>query len=104
MASRVLRDMELRKYAGPFDWVYSNEEVVRHCLGDSFATFLDPRHLIKSGFAWGHKAFGAILGRGVVFPHHEPKTKDRVFFQRAVERFNKVAISGDRKLFLLVVP
>lgn len=104
LVSRVLRDLELRRYTGPFDWVYSSIDMVQQCLQDKFAAFLEPTNMVPSGKSWGHKVFGPMLGRGVVFPHHQPKTEDRVLFQRAAKRFQEVVRSADRKLLVLGVP
>ena len=40
--------MDLRKYAGPFDWLYSSADMIRHCLEDGFRAFLDRDQLIRS--------------------------------------------------------
>ncbi|CAK0848522.1 unnamed protein product, partial [Prorocentrum cordatum] len=62
LVARALSDLGFRRYAGPLDWVYSNTEMVRCCLKDGFAQFLETRNLVPSGSAWGHKAAGTPRG------------------------------------------
>lgn len=99
--ARILRDLRLRKYAGPFDWIYTNGEMVSHCLKDRFNTFMDIDELHEAGQAWGHRTYGAMMNRKVVFPHHRPGTDDRLHFQRSVERLLKILHAPERKLFIL---
>lgn len=91
---------ELRRYAGPFDWIYSSAEMVRHCLEDNFVTLLDPFQVVKAGASWGHRMYAKMLGRCVVWPHHDPKSKDRCHFTRSCERFRRVLLCPERKLFV----
>lgn len=103
VAARHLRDQGLRVFAGPWDWVYSNVPMLRHCLKDNFTKFLDPACLVSAGKAWGHTQYGEMLGRKVVFPHHRPKEEDdRRYFLRATERLRLVFASPKRKLFVCV--
>lgn len=97
----LLRECELRRYAGPFDWIYSNTAVVRHCLKDNFTAFLDVSQLHSAGKAWGHETYGPMIGRRVVFPHHEPRGRDRPHFEHCAERFRRVMVAPERKLFVL---
>lgn len=104
LVARILRDIGLRLYAGPFDWIYSSAQMVRHCISDDFSTFLDLDQLIglPPDKARVHDFYGKMMNRTVVFPHHEPRGKDRSYYKRNVQRFLKVLASPERKLFVLV--
>jgi len=104
LVARVLRDLDLRRFAGPFDWVYSSPQMVRDCLSNDFCKFLDADMLVAQGHSWSHREYSLLLGRGVVFPHHEPRVKDKEFFERSVQRFRLVMPSALRKLFVVVHP
>mmetsp|Transcript_8294 Transcript_8294/g.20970 ORF Transcript_8294/g.20970 Transcript_8294/m.20970 type:complete len:417 (+) Transcript_8294:61-1311(+) len=104
LVSRLLQDAGMRRYAGPFDWVYSSAEMVRHCLNDDFTAFLDRSDIIAAGKKFGHRRYGPMLKRGIIFPHHEPRGRDREFFMRTVARFRNILASSERKLFVLAHP
>lgn len=75
-------------------------------MAEDFASFLNPKQMpnVSGNRGAGHDKYGRMLGRGVVFPHHEPKNRDREFFQRAVERFGRVLHLPGRKLLVLAHP
>lgn len=100
--ARSLELMHWRRYAGPFDWIYSSAQMVRHCIEDDFVSFLDATELEKAGHAWAHRSYARMLGRQVVFPHHYPLDRDREHFQRAVRRCRQVLLSEERKLFVFM--
>lgn len=102
ITAEVLRDVGLRRFSCPFDWVYSSAEMVSHCLKDNFKTFLDQSQFVKSkgGALWGHKLYCKMLNRSVIFPHHNPRA-ERADFLRRVKRFQAVLKSSRRKLFVM---
>jgi hypothetical protein len=72
--SMILDQQGLRRHAYPFDFIFSSLAIVRHCIGDAFATFLD-----KSQYRQGdtimqaRHAFycsDAFLGTPVLYKHH----------------------------------
>lgn len=111
--ARVMQDLQIRRYAGPFDWVYSSAEMVRDCMANAFDTFLNTAQIqggssscSSSSDGVGHSKYGPMLKRGLVFPHHRPDTKDhdRILFERMAQRFRLVTSSARRKLFVLGYP
>lgn len=100
IVAEVLRDAGLRRFSSPFDWVYSSGEMVEHCLKDNFAKYLDTKQMVKTGHAFGHKHYSKMLGRGIIYPHHNPK-KDIEAFTRRVCRFRAVTKSKKRILFVM---
>eukprot|EP00446_Apocalathium_sp_SHHI-4_P008687 CAMPEP_0177165282 /NCGR_PEP_ID=MMETSP0367-20130122/7411_1 /TAXON_ID=447022 ORGANISM="Scrippsiella hangoei-like, Strain SHHI-4" /NCGR_SAMPLE_ID=MMETSP0367 /ASSEMBLY_ACC=CAM_ASM_000362 /LENGTH=512 /DNA_ID=CAMNT_0018611261 /DNA_START=62 /DNA_END=1597 /DNA_ORIENTATION=+ len=111
--ARVMQDMQIRRYAGPFDWVYSSAEMVRDCMANDFENFLDTDQIqggssscSSSSDGVGHSKYGPMLKRSLVFPHHRPDTKesDRILFERMAQRFRLVTASARRKLFVLGYP
>ncbi|GMI24030.1 hypothetical protein TeGR_g416 [Tetraparma gracilis] len=108
-ASQFLQDRGLRRYAGPFDWIFSSPGMVAHCVGDGFKKFLDrAEHFVAAGHGRGtagHRFYGAMVGHEVVFNHHDPvnQPRDYAYFVRCVERFQAVlSAANERILFLLV--
>eukprot|EP00440_Ansanella_granifera_P050459 gb/GFBE01054691.1/.p1 GENE.gb/GFBE01054691.1/~~gb/GFBE01054691.1/.p1 ORF type:complete len:356 (+),score=59.70 gb/GFBE01054691.1/:1-1068(+) len=98
-----LRDEGIRRYSGPFDWIYSSPAMVQHCISDGFATFLNVKHIQKAGNSYGHKVYSPMLNRAVIYPHHDPGHKDREEFARRVKRFKLVAASAKRKMFAICI-
>eukprot|EP00913_Durusdinium_trenchii_P010400 g9751.t1 len=94
--------MNLRRYAGPFDWIYTTAQLVRHCIEDDFECFLDLEQLYRHGQAWGHRRYCQMLKRQILFPHHRPADRDREHFQRTVQRWRQVVASEEKKLFVFM--
>eukprot|EP00438_Fugacium_kawagutii_P017986 Skav206738 [mRNA] locus=scaffold2729:110557:114459:+ [translate_table: standard] len=45
----VYRALQKRRYACPFDWIFSSPQMVTHCLQDDFRSFLDRAQLYDNG-------------------------------------------------------
>lgn len=101
----TLHNEGLRRYGGPFDWIYSNVPMIMDCLEDDFEKLLDQKLMLKraGGPGIGHKFYGPMLSDRtaipIVFPHHNPMTKDHKRFQVHSKRFLKVLQLGPRKFF-----
>eukprot|EP00913_Durusdinium_trenchii_P012028 g11300.t1 len=92
MTAQAMEHWNLRRWPGPFDWIFSGPEMVTHCLAEgrrgapggsrSFATFLDAsKYLAKPCNKAGHEVYSAMLQRDVIFNHHNPMLeKDYEFF------------------------
>eukprot|EP00811_Abedinium_folium_P036651 NODE_9340_length_1431_cov_3.224693.p1 GENE.NODE_9340_length_1431_cov_3.224693~~NODE_9340_length_1431_cov_3.224693.p1 ORF type:complete len:428 (+),score=114.53 NODE_9340_length_1431_cov_3.224693:91-1284(+) len=100
LVANTFRESGLRMYAGPFDWIYSSAEMVRHIIEDDFAAFLNLPELVYTGDAVGHRIYSEMLGRSVIFPHHDPRTKHRAQLVRQVERFRRILADDGWKLFV----
>jgi hypothetical protein len=94
-----------RRYAGPFDWLFSDLGMITHCIEDDFRLFLDPSKYVvadQRGHC-GHSFYGPRFGRTVIFNHHDvTQAKDYAHFVRAVERFRRLLSSKGAKIFLCV--
>lgn len=113
-----------RRYACPFDWIFSSAEMINHCLRDDFKTFLDwqqytheatlfdaiglpPGSRPRARNLIGHRVYSEMtrgVGRGAIFNHRDPlnKAEDYDYTLRTVERFRRVLASTDRKLFVVM--
>jgi hypothetical protein len=105
----IFRDHGLRRYSLPFDWIFSTPPMVRECLADDFAGFLDRRYY-RSITGPGRRDPGAEhdlyrerYGLPGLFAHHDPTQESHyLHFVRCVTRFREVMRSQDVKLFLLM--
>lgn len=113
-AAMALKQAGLRKFSTPFDWLFSNPDMVAHCIEDDFASLLDrsqyepvpPEARQTPGANLCHHAgYRQRFGLQFVFNHHLPsEDKDHAYFQRGVERFRQVLKSPHWKLFVMVSP
>ena len=107
-ASHLLKQMDLRHGAGPFDWLFSDPRMVADCLDDRFEAFLNPAFYTytgnPSGLGRGHLHYSPKYQRPVIFNHHDPlKADDHAHFRRAVERIETALNGGSRTLFVAVL-
>lgn len=101
-AAYALKELGIRQFAGPFDWVVSDARMQVHCLKDGFRDFLNPRYYRASrdreAFA-AHRLFGPRT-----FVHRDPRRKrDLLYFQRCVKRFHSLLDNKAEDKFFLQV-
>ena len=111
-----LAQLGLRKFAGPFDWIFSSPRMVSHMVMDNFITFLDKSQITTSAkykFKAGHRFYSKMLqGTGycrpesklsnVIFNHHDPSIDEgHAYFQRTVRRFRHCLSCANPKLFVI---
>ena len=77
----ALRESGLRRWTGPFDWIFSTPGLIADCLDDGFAAFLDPielRSVPAAALTGGakkqcrHLLYEARYGLPTLFNHHDP--------------------------------
>lgn len=111
-AAEALKRTQLRVFAGPFDWLFSNLSMLTHCIEDDFKEFLDQSKYqvlplearpISEANVCDHAFYRDQFGVKYLFNHHDP-TQDDVYahFQRTVERFRKLPQQLSPILFLMV--
>lgn len=104
----IFRDNGLRRYSLPFDWIFSVPAMVRDCLADDFAAFLDRAQYVALPSSRGeagaeHQFYREKYGVSPVFAHHDPtQDADYLHFVRCVGRFRQLLSSDDTKLFLVI--
>jgi hypothetical protein len=99
--SLYLKQLELKLFSLPYDWIFSNLKMIQHTIEDDFKSFLsldliNPKKNKQAGHNYYHKR---------LFNHHNPK-EDRNnyhYYQRCIARFKTMLNSGDRKLFIHTV-
>lgn len=96
VTSMVLKDKHLKRFSGPFDWVFSPGNMIESCLNDDFKMFLDRSQYIDIGKRVNHKSYGPI------FRHHNPSknANDYEYYLRCVERFRTLLRLPEKKLFV----
>ena len=112
-SAMALKQAGLRKFSGPFDWIFSNVGVVSHCIQDDFVKFLDrTQYLAFPDLAEGvsntnlcaHKFYRDHYGLPVMFNHHAPIYDEEYnYFLRCVYRFRSAMKSDCPKLLLMLI-
>jgi len=108
LPSLIFRDNGLRRYSLPFDWIFSTPQMVRDCLADDFAVFLDRRHYRSVSHqsrdpAAEHELYRERYGLPALFAHRDPTQEpDYLYFTRCVARFRQLLRSEDAKSFVLI--
>ncbi|MFC0408113.1 DUF1796 family putative cysteine peptidase [Roseomonas elaeocarpi] len=105
-----LKRMGWRRFAGPFDWIFSTPDMVVHCIEDDFATFLDPRQLEPVPVEQRsdprferchHRFYRERFGLDFIFNHHDVWTEEgQAYLRRSVERFRVLARGREPVLLL----
>lgn len=103
--SSWIKQMQMKKCSFPFDWIFSNPNMIIDCIDNDFKIFLDknfhiPHKIYANGkiiLISGHKVYG-----GRIFNHHyilEDNTYS--YFVRCVNRFRILTKKKENKLFII---
>lgn len=107
-SAQLLRRNNLREESNPFDWLFSNIDMIKHCIEDDFKSFLDKSYYYSVNPAEGsdekrcqHRLYESD-DKYPVFNHHDPLTIDEHYehFVRSVDRFRKTLQSTEKKVFI----
>lgn len=111
--SQLLKKADLKKYSGPFDWIFSSPAMVAHVIDDDFNIFLDKSHHknIPTKFSRisgtrelpvAHQFYLDNYSVSDVFNHHDVNiNEDYNYFTRAIERFRKVLLLSEPVMFVI---
>ena len=121
LTAHVLGTWGVRRFASPFDWLFTTPEVVAHVVASDGEALLDPLQLFKvenGGAKVAHALYTPMLldatrrcsnhrrvnKQGVIFNHHDPMTiaDDRAYFTRALCRLRAALASPLPKLCILI--
>ena len=103
--SQLIKDMGLKRYSCPFDWIFSSPGFVAHCLADDFAEFLSRDRWVSTGGPqhWTLPLIRDRYGLGQILNHHDVSNDgDFHYLVRSVARFRSVLAAPDPKIFLLI--
>lgn len=114
ITSGSLQRLGLKSFSGPFDWIFSNLNMVADCVKDRFVRFLDPafhvpipesaREAPDANFC-DHSYYRDHFGVGSVFNHRDITVPEhRQYYKRCVQRFLRSLDNGDETLLVGIVP
>lgn len=114
-SAEILRSLGLREFSGPFDWMYINIDIIKHCLEDDFKSFLDKSNyqqiekpMTHNDSICGHSLYSPLIDYkyetvpGAFFVHEDLTVNDEAYesYSRRIDRFREL-IKSDEKLVLL---
>jgi hypothetical protein len=108
-SSFLLKTLNIKKESYPFDWIFSNLNIIKHCIEDKFKTFLDKKYYtricnknITNKRKMNLQRHIYYFPNGnIMFNHHNPiNTKDYNYFLRCVNRFKILLKKKSNKLFI----
>lgn len=100
---RLLQRLKLKNTSYPFDWVFSDEKIIKDCLEDDFNKFLDPSYYVDVAHPYHPQSCGHSLYHEDFFFHKDPRTDEHYsYYQRCVNRFRTMCQSPDKKLFVVM--
>ena len=98
-----IKQMQMKKCSFPFDWIYSNINMIIDIIDDDFKIFLDRNNHIPGKRETdgkrmsGHKVYGERI-----FNHHYLLDDDTYnYFVRCVKRFRLLTKKKENKLFIV---
>lgn len=99
----LLKRNQWKKESYPFDWIFSNINLVKHCIDDKFDKFLDQQYYPdKDPKSWQQNhVYYFPFSEDKMFNHKNPmKEDDYQYYQRCVKRFNQFVKKPEFKVFL----
>ena len=100
----LLKECSLKKASYPFDWIFSNLNMIIHCIQDDFNIFLNKdyynfenqNNIIQKQ----NHSFYCENELEPTFNHHNPlNIVDYQYFQRCCKRFKNLLSTNEFKLF-----
>ncbi len=106
--SYLLKKWGLKRFSGPFDWIFSSLRLVSFCIEDEFSTLLDRSYYceipwdLRSDPGIGlcdHAFFRDNFSISHMFNHYNPLSEEGYgYLERCVARFKTVLNSDTRNL------
>jgi hypothetical protein len=97
MSSFFLEAQGLKIKSYPFDWIFSKQISILKCIEDDFKEFLNVNSYLP------HPENPNCIYHPkleIRFPHNRNPLNDMPYYERCVERFNKMIESGEPALFV----
>lgn len=98
-SSALIKSNNLKNCSYPFDWIFSNPNMIIDCIEDGFKIFLDKSYYINiNDTSCGHSMYHPTM-----FFHRNPliKEDDYNYYVRCVGRFKDLLSNLNTKLFII---
>ena len=102
MSASILKRNNIKKCSYPFDWIFSDHYIVKHCIEDNFITFLDKSYYVDIKDKWHDNQCGHERYHPNMFNHRDIRNKENYeYFKRCVNRFLSLMRDPKKKLFVI---
>ncbi len=101
--ARMLQRIHVKNVSYPFDWMFTDENVVIDILNDDFNKFMDKSYYgdVKNKFS--ERTCGHSLYHEDFFFHKNPRNEDDyLYYQRCINRFKGMLRDPGEKLFIMM--
>ena len=96
-----LKNNNLKISSYPFDWIFSNPLIILDMLNDNFEKFLNKDNYVIKDINSKINRHTIYLPELILFNHRNPyNDKDYLYYLKCIDRFYKVLLKNDNKLFL----
>jgi hypothetical protein len=112
LTSFTLKKFRLKKWSGPFDWIFANMGMITHCIEDNFYTYLDRKYhqavpeesrIHTDANACEHTYYRDNYGIRFLFNHYDASVEQHFqYYKRCVERF-QCALNGQARNLLVCI-
>jgi len=102
-SSMILKNNKLKLCSYPFDWIFSDCDIIIDCIKDNFSKFLNKSYYINvSNTVCGHSLYK--YKNENIFNHKNPliNENDYNYYLRCVDRFKKLIKKEGYKLFTMI--
>ncbi len=101
--ARMLQRIHVKNVSYPFDWMFTDENVIIDILNDDFNKFMDKSYYgdVKNKFS--ERTCGHSLYHEDFFFHKNPRNEDDyLYYQRCINRFKGMLRDPGEKLFIMM--
>lgn len=98
MPSFFLQAQCLKIKSYPFDWCFSDKESISHCIKDKFKDYLNKDFYKPHSRKQRPSIYN--IKTNIIYPHGRDPVNDMPYYERCIERFNKMIESGEPTLFV----
>lgn len=101
-SAELLKRIGWRVCAYPFDWVFSNLEIISHCIETDFSLLLDKSQYVDIQVKWNSDQCGHKTYEPNMFNHRDMRKEENyAYLMRSVDRIRYMFKSKEPKLFVL---
>lgn len=110
ITSGTLKKLGLKKWSGPFDWIFCSPKMVSHCIEDRFKIFLEKKYFEyvpddarehKDANFCDHRFYLDKFGIKFMFNHYDiTQIENYEYYSRCIKRFMQNLESPQKTLFV----
>lgn len=101
--SRMMQRIHVKKVSYPFDWIFTDENIVIDMLEDNFNKLMDKSYYQDAVHKFSERMCGHSYYHEDLFFHKNPRNDDDYqYYQRCIGRFKDMLKDGGQKLFIIM--